>query len=832
MDSYIRAETKSQAGPLVDETLSEVPLPRWQLGRGDSESGARTVVPQGPPTSVFERQRPEPGAPPVSTEPQQGYRMIKRVGAGGMGEVWAALQSTLERPVAVKMMLSARETGAAAAAEFRLEAMVAGRLEHPNIVPIHDLGMDGQGRPLIAMKLVEGKNWNELILDDIDAMNEHDFLGKHLPILVSMTHAVAFAHDRGVVHRDLKPSQVMVGLFGETLLMDWGMAIAWKDTQRGHAPALELPMPDRAVNPAGTPAMMAPEQTHASARSVGPHTDVFLLGGTLYFLLTGTYPYQAPTSLAAFMKATEIELESPKERAPSRWIPAELATIAMKAMAPEIEHRYADAEQFRNAVTDWMTGAADRREAHALLYEADAALDARPSTYDAFDDVLRRIDRARTLWPDQPGSDELGSRAREGYARLALEARDLTLARAHAGGISITKKKLALIREIDAAALDAKRRDAQRRWAIVGVFGLLVAMLLSSSVFIYRLDRARLAALAANRETERQRNRAERARGDSEELIAFMVRDLTNRLDPVGRLDIMEVVLQKLDGVLQRRQSEGMTSSERRSMSDLLVLVSDVRRDQGNLSAAELTIARAKQLADASMAAHPHDTQSKEDMADVMTTLGDISVAKGEVDAAAAQFDRALQLCKEIAAAEPNSVEAKINLAATFSRVGDVRRGMGDLPAAAEAFEESLKIHRALELDDPKNSSVQRALVVSLNNFGSVLSAQGNIDAAQETLHQALEKAEGLEESEPNNATWKEIKAETLSMLGTILTSRGNIVYARMYYEDYLATSRLLTETDPSNMHWQKQLGSALLRVGGVQLSQGDLEPVWIPESA
>jgi len=333
---------------------------------------------------------------------KRGYELIERLGAGGMGEVWVGLQSSLDRPVAVKRLLPHRLEDAPHAvndviAEFRLEAVISARLEHPNIVPVHDLDQADDGNPLMAMKMVEGTTWSALLAQDFEAMSAPDFLGKHLPILVATANAVAYAHDRGIVYRDIKPAQVMVGEFGEVLLADWGLALAWKDTRRKYASLLPLPTPETASNPAGTPAMMAPEQTDRDPKRIGPHTDIFLLGATLFFLLTGTYPYQAPSSQIAYFKALAVEHERPEVRTPLRWVPKELSEIAMKAMAPAPENRYPNATAFRQALTDWMTGAAKRREAQSALDSAAIAMGAGPNNYDAFDDIVHNVERAMTL---------------------------------------------------------------------------------------------------------------------------------------------------------------------------------------------------------------------------------------------------------------------------------------------------------------------------------------------------------------------------------------------------------------------------------------------------
>src|SRR5690606_27022124 len=144
------------------------------------------------------------------------------------------VQHTLNRVIAIKRVRDdiydkAREHSRSSSyceIGFRHEALTTGALDHPNIVPVYDFGEDENGRPILAMKLVRGKPWDVIMWDDYNDPTS-EFLSKHLQIFISVAQAVAFAHSRGVVHRDIKPSQVMVGEFGEVVLMDWGLALVY-----------------------------------------------------------------------------------------------------------------------------------------------------------------------------------------------------------------------------------------------------------------------------------------------------------------------------------------------------------------------------------------------------------------------------------------------------------------------------------------------------------------------------------------------------------------------------------------------------------------------------
>jgi serine/threonine-protein kinase len=209
------------------------------------------------------------------------YEAVREIGRGGMGVVYEAWDRELCRPVALKVLASAA-SDPETAERLRREAQIIAGLEHPGIVPVHDVGTLPDGRIFYAMKLVTGARLDRLVLG-----------GRPLPellrIFVRITEPLAFAHARGVVHRDLKPENLMVGSFGEVLVMDWG--IAKRVLEEGSAPGVlrDGNGPETAHGTVlGTPGYMAPEQSRGGA--IDARTDVFALGGILHFILTGVAP--------------------------------------------------------------------------------------------------------------------------------------------------------------------------------------------------------------------------------------------------------------------------------------------------------------------------------------------------------------------------------------------------------------------------------------------------------------------------------------------------------------------------------------------------------------
>lgn len=271
-----------------------------------------------------------PPGSPVSSGADLEVRAV--IGEGGMGRVFLARQHSLQRDVAVKTAKDGAPESVRRA--ILSEAVITGQLEHPAIVPVHALGVDAEGRPAMVMKRIEGESWDELARDPAhegwegwDGDDDDRLLG-HLQILVQICNALHFAHSRGIVHRDIKLTNVLIGRFGDVYLADWGIA-----TRIGEA----------VERLSGTPGYMAPEMV--DGRPVDERTDVYLLGATLHELLTGEMRHGGKTAMSAILSALLSEPHAYHES-----VPVELADLANRACQEKPSQRPADAMAFRDAL--------------------------------------------------------------------------------------------------------------------------------------------------------------------------------------------------------------------------------------------------------------------------------------------------------------------------------------------------------------------------------------------------------------------------------------------------------------------------------------------------
>ncbi len=345
--------------------------------------------------------RKEPAA--TATMPERAFETLDLIAKGGAGDVFRARQTALHRDVALKKL---RETGTGTRASFIAEGVVLAQLEHPNIVPVYSL--DGEGSELaLAMRLVGGKSWR----DHLAADPPHP-LTWHLDVLLQTCNAINFAHHRGILHNDLKPENVMVGRFGEVLVVDWGLAVRYGDADASgdglrHARSI--------ASPCGTPAYMAPELAVGNGKAIGPRTDVYLLGAVLHEILCGRAPHEGGEFFDVVARA--VEAAPP---ALPRTVPQALADICVRALAARPEDRFDNVEDFQEAVRNFLR----RRESQALTDLALQSLDAlreelasegaAAAVYNLFGECRFGFRQALRVWPDN-------GRAREGRQR-ALEA--------------------------------------------------------------------------------------------------------------------------------------------------------------------------------------------------------------------------------------------------------------------------------------------------------------------------------------------------------------------------------------------------------------------------
>ena len=277
------------------------------------------------------------------------YRITGEVGRGGIGRVMEALDQVLDRRVALKELFSG---DTALRRRFVREALITARLQHPSIVPIYDAGHLGDRSPFYAMKLVAGQPLDRSIASATTLAQRLALL----PHVLAVADAMAYAHSKRIIHRDLKPANILVGAFGETIVIDWGLA---KDLAIDEDDSPD-PGPYRSSSTThttagvlqGTPAFMAPEQ--AAAESVDERADVYALGAILYQVVCGAVPHEGTTLDEVVQRVITGDVQPLAKREPE--VPRDLAAIVTKAMALSPTNRYLNAGGLADDLRRFLTG--------------------------------------------------------------------------------------------------------------------------------------------------------------------------------------------------------------------------------------------------------------------------------------------------------------------------------------------------------------------------------------------------------------------------------------------------------------------------------------------
>ncbi len=651
---------------------------REPQSRPDAPTGPRTGADQGPGDPA---ERP-PSSHTVAIERlgQRGpshtrYRVGKTVARGGMGAILSARDEDLRREIAMKVVLgpksSASRSGDAVGARvdhldpkilarFVEEAQITGQLDHPGIVPVHELGLDDDGRIYFTMQLVRGRDL-ESVFERVGDEGSGWTLTRALDALLKACDAVAYAHSKGVIHRDLKPANVMVGDFGEVYVMDWGLARV-----AGHPDRHELRVDDTgkvvttarhdAADPAdalrtldgeliGTPAYMSPEQASGRIDDIDERSDVYAVGAMIYRLLAGTPPYVplgSRRSAAQILASLHVGPPTPLHRAAPR-VPAELAAICEKAMARDARQRYRDMRE--------------------LAEDLRAYLE-------------RRVVRAYATGPiAETRSWVRRNRALAGSFAALLVA--LVAGLATSWTLKASSDRNALAAERNARAAETSAREAERN--------------------------AHEAEVNA-REAERNAREAEEARLVTAEVNRFLNEDLLGAVTPgeqgidVSMREVLEVAAVQLDGSFDDRPL--VEASLRRTIGQTF-------HELGEFERALPFLERAWTL---------HRDQLGEDASETLETLALYGLATADSgsgrEGLARIEDAEARLVRHLGEEHPTTLS-------TRSKRAFVLKNLGDYEEAREAFEEVLELQqRVLGEDSPEALIATKGLGTTLYLLG------------------------------------------------------------------------------------------------------------------
>ena len=702
-----------------------------------------------------------------------------------------ALDTELHREVALKQLLGHHADDPDSRQRFLIEAEITGGLEHPGIVPVYGLGSYHDGRPYYAMRFIKGDSLKEAIEQfHSDASLKTDIgrrsleLRKLLRRFLDVCNAVHYAHSRGVLHRDIKPGNIIVGKHGETLVVDWGLAKPLGRIEPGSNIGERTFMPSSASGSAetlpgsalGTPAYMSPEQAGGDLDRLGPRSDVYSLGATLYCLLVGRPPLAGDDVGEILRRVQRGEFPRPRHLDPS--IDPALEAICLKAMATQPENRYATARALADEVERWM---------------ADEPVDAYPEP------PGRRARR----WAKRNRTAVTGAAAALVAGVVGLAAVLAVQTRAK-GAIA-----RALVNETRAnAALSEANQRVEERYALAteaiktfhtGVsedfllkeekFKDLRQRLLTSAADFY----GRLGALLG-RETDFASRRALYQ-------ATFELAELTAK---IGR---KEDALSTHRQVLSRRREiasePGADAETRADVGRSLTSVASLLEATGKTDEALAAYQDAERLL-AALAPSTPETVSA--LADCRSSLGWFLSTIGRSDEALAVY-RLARVDQESVAELPGAAnEARRDLTATINRIGALLWQTGK-PAEAEAeFRKALAIRQKLADDNRAVTEFRSALAQSHFNLGILLSQTGKLSAAEAGHRNALAIRQRLADDNPAVTLFRSDLAMSHVCLGILLSQTGKPSEAEAEHRKALAIEQKLADDNPAVTQFRSAL--------------------------
>ena len=696
------------------------------------------------------------------------YALEREIARGGMGRIWVARDRRLGRDVALKEVLV--DTGAIVR-RFEREARITARLQHPSIVSVHEAGVWPSGEPFYAMRLVSGRSLDE-------AIGAADgFAGRLalLPNVLAAADAMAYAHGQRVIHRDLKPRNVVVGDFGETVVIDWGLAkelgVPSADSLDGELGLVSSggsssPGETTAGDILGTPAYMPPEQ--AAGQAVDERADVYALGAMLYHLLANEPPYRLPSG-AEVIAAVMVEPPTPvSERAPAT--PRELVAIVERAMARDPAARYPSARELAEDLRRFQTG----QLVGAYRYSTGQL-------------VRRWMRRHRTA-----------------IAAVAAAA----IVSVVIGVVALTRIFAAERRvEAESAHALASRTTAEE------LSQFMIDNLEKKLVAVGRLD---LLDVVARRAAAYYETRGDEGTDEDRYDLATARNTLGGTFEKRNDMVNARVEWDKaellLAALIVREPSNVKYGAE----------MLRVRTNVGILDiwsghSAEQVFRPIMADADALLAAHPHDPMALHAAATAHATFAG-SLEHSDPPASLAESARSLELANQLAALSTDRADQKVVMQVHETRGELIAMIKHDNAGALAEYRLAIASAEKLVAADPQDTDMLDRLASIRSELGRGLLEGHDFVGAKAELEAARAIAERLHRLEPSNQSWFSTLQTLDTDMGRMLATQGDYPGALAHYRASEAALGELSAGAPSNLSVKANLATTLRNIGQVQM--------------
>jgi serine/threonine-protein kinase len=733
-----------------------------------------------------------------ATSAGQRFRVLRPHAKGGLGEVFVALDAELNREVALKEIQDRHADDADSRGRFVLEAEITGGLEHPGIVPVYGLGTYANGRPYYAMRFIRGDSLKEAIerFHADESLRRRSGqrsleLRKLLRRFVDVCNAIEYAHQRGVLHRDLKPGNVMVGKYGETLVVDWGLAKplgrpdAHEATGEGEHPLVPTSasgsaetMPGSVV---GTPAYMSPEQAAGDVGRIGPSSDVYSLGATLYGLLTGTTAFQ-DRDVGRILRAVQRgEFPPPRRVDPS--IPPALEAVCLKAMALRPEDRYPSPRALADDLERWM----------------------------ADEPVLARV---------EPWTDRLRRWLRRHRTAVWTAATGLVIAVAAMGMILVLQTRAnAHLR----AANEAERRATERARGRLGLAmdavrayhtGVTEDVLLRQPEMKSIQSRLLRTPLAFYEGLRADLESGGDTRPEDRRNLSDAYFNLARLTEKIGARSDSEAALLKAAEICQKLLDESPGSAAERAALARVWRALGARYAMTNkFDEAEAYLRRAlREFRDLDRSGRGA-VEARSDLGTALLELGTLHSSAGRLEQARDSFAEAGDVLRQLSGSGQGSPETDTLLIKVLSNAGLVFNGLQEPDKAERVLRECVDLADRLTEKDPKRFESREIQANGLLNLGFHLGRVNRYAEAEPVMARAEAILLALTREMPAVAQWQTLLGTAQNTQATIYQATGRRREAEESYRRALEVYERLDKAYPDEPRYATRKGAIMLNL-------------------